>query len=300
MYTTDDGALHYIVYAAESVGFQYYANNGTGTVDWGDGTTPYSIEGASTTGYSNAITHHYGTPGKHTIKVTMTAGIIAPRLLNCEVLEMHFGSRNVLCTMQYPTLTAVAMPNSIIFYNGNMPNESLGGDNVKFLCFASNVNIHLGSLTSGSGVVERISIGENTVMYGYNNTYGAFRSWSRLKYLHGVVYPIQALCSNCANLREVSFYFSTTVIGEEAFYGTGLHSVSLPSMLNYINANAFANCYSLQEIKFGSATPPTVSNANAFSNLPTDCTIYVPSGHLSDYTSASNYPDPNTYTYVEY
>ena len=47
------------------------------------------------------------------------------------------------------------------------------------------------------------------------------------------------------------------------------------------------------------ASPPTVNNANAFSGLPTDCVIYVPTGKLADYTSAQNYPSSATYTYAE-
>lgn len=55
----------------------------------------------------------------------------------------------------------------------------------------------------------------------------------------------------------------------------------------------------MKSIHFLPTTPPTVAEANAWTNLPTDCTIYVPTGTLADYTTAANYPDPATYTYVE-
>lgn len=54
----------------------------------------------------------------------------------------------------------------------------------------------------------------------------------------------------------------------------------------------------LEEIHFTSTTPPTAASG-WYSNIPTTCKIYVPTGYLSTYTSASNYPDPATYTYIE-
>jgi hypothetical protein len=56
----------------------------------------------------------------------------------------------------------------------------------------------------------------------------------------------------------------------------------------------------LNEIHFHAETPPTLSGAFFNANTaPRAVVIYVPQGSLSSYTSASNYPDPNTYTYVE-
>lgn len=56
--------------------------------------------------------------------------------------------------------------------------------------------------------------------------------------------------------------------------------------------------YSLKEIHFLSATPPTI-NSSFESYIPTTCKIYVPTGSLSAYTSASNYPSSSKYTYIE-
>ena len=47
-------------------------------------------------------------------------------------------------------------------------------------------------------------------------------------------------------------------------------------------------------------TIPPIAINSSFTDIPTDCIIYVPQGSLSAYKSASNYPNPNTYTYVEY
>lgn len=83
-------------------------------------------------------------------------------------------------------------------------------------------------------------------------------------------------------------------------YLNALQSLYIGNGVTSIGSSAFYNCYGLGFIKFKPETPPTVANINAWTNMPTDCIIYVPQGTLAAYTSATNYPDPATYTYVEY
>ena len=127
---------------------------------------------------------------------------------------------------------------------------------------------------------------------------------------------------NCYSLATVDVPDSVISIGENAFYGCycvssakvphgvvtvnkstyyGCYKVTyinIPSSVAEIGTNAFT-CYGVSEIHFGSVTPPVLSGSNSFANIPTDCIIYVPSGSLDAYTSATNYPDPATYTYME-
>ena len=94
---------------------------------------------------------------------------------------------------------------------------------------------------------------------------------------------------------------SVTSISNSAFYNCySLASISIPDSVTSISGSAFYNCYGLGFIKFESETPPTVTNVNTWNGIPTDCILYVPQGALSAYTSATNYPDPAKYTYVEY
>jgi hypothetical protein len=53
-------------------------------------------------------------------------------------------------------------------------------------------------------------------------------------------------------------------------------------------------------IKFIPSTPPTVSNSNAWSNVPTSTKILVPINTYRAYTTATNYPNPSTYKYFVY
>ena len=91
-----------------------------------------------------------------------------------------------------------------------------------------------------------------------------------------------------------------TSIGDSVFSGCySLASVSIPDGVTSIGAGAFRICKGLGEIHFLSTTPPVVADYSTFQSIPTDCKIYVPAGHLADYTGATNYPSSSTYTYVE-
>lgn len=91
----------------------------------------------------------------------------------------------------------------------------------------------------------------------------------------------------------------TQILSSTFSYCSSLNTMTFHSGITSIQATAFTGCYGLTEIHFLSTTPPTVANANAWTGIPTTCKIYVPTGTLSAYTSAANYPDPATYTYIE-
>ena len=104
----------------------------------------------------------------------------------------------------------------------------------------------------------------------------------------------------CYSLSSITIPDSVTSIGSSAFRGCrSLSSITIPDGVTSIGEYAFSDCYGIAHIYFLPTTPPSVSNPNAFSGIPTDCVIHVPVGSLSAYTSATNYPSSSTYTYVE-
>ena len=105
---------------------------------------------------------------------------------------------------------------------------------------------------------------------------------------------------SCYSLASITIPDGVTSIGANAF-GTcrSLASITIPDGVTSIGANAFGGCYGLGEMHFLPTAPPAVANSNAFSNVQTDCKIYVPAGSLAAYTSATNYPSSSTYTYIE-
>ena len=103
------------------------------------------------------------------------------------------------------------------------------------------------------------------------------------------------------SIKRVYIGADIAMVGSNAFQNCyGLQSITIPDSVTSIGSNAFQNCYGLGVIKFSSSTPPSIPSSSAWTGVPTDCKIYVPTGTLEIYTMAANYPPSSTYTYVEY
>lgn len=94
----------------------------------------------------------------------------------------------------------------------------------------------------------------------------------------------------CYALAFITISNSVTNIGPSALGQCyTLTSITIPNSVTSIGTSAFSNCYGISEYHFKPTTPPTLASTNAFSNIPSDCIIYVPQGSLSAYQSATNY-----------
>lgn len=147
-----------------------------------------------------------------------------------------------------------------------------------------------------------------TSLYYLQDTYNIIRAYAfydcKSLYsitIRNIVTDIQhEVFSNCENLVIVEFEQNSGLetIGSFAFENCSqLQSMIVPNSVTSIGENAFYGCNELETVTFEPTTPPTLAGDLG---LPTTCTIRVPQGTLSAYTSASNYPDPSDYTYVEY
>ena len=94
----------------------------------------------------------------------------------------------------------------------------------------------------------------------------------------------------CYSLSSISIPASVTRINNSAFgYCHSLASITIPSRVTSIGSYAFQYCYGVSEYHLLPTTPPTLSNTNAFKNIPSDCIIYVPQGCLEAYQNATNW-----------
>ena len=86
-------------------------------------------------------------------------------------------------------------------------------------------------------------------------------------------------------ITEVEFDNTITSIGFCAFDScSSLTSVTIPSWITSINSYAFSDCSSLTSVTCLATTPPTLGSG-VFNG--SSCPIYVPTGTLSTYRSAS-------------
>ena len=96
--------------------------------------------------------------------------------------------------------------------------------------------------------------------------------------------------NNCFSLASVTILNGVITIGNSVFNNcASLASITIPDSVTSIGNYAFNNCYGVAEYHLKPTTPPTLSNTNAFSNIPSDCIIYVPAGCLEAYQNATNW-----------
>lgn len=106
--------------------------------------------------------------------------------------------------------------------------------------------------------------------------------------------------SGCSSLEDIEFPNSVTSMSGSILRDcTSLRKLVVPSSVTSVSTYAFSGNTAMQEYHFKSTTPPTLSNTNAFTSIPSGCIIYVPysADHsvLAAYQSATNWS-----TYASY
>ena len=104
-----------------------------------------------------------------------------------------------------------------------------------------------------------------------------------------VTYISSSIFNGCTSLMNVTISSKATVIENSAFYGCiSLMSVIIPDKVTNIKPGAFSGCVTLTSITSENITPPKVSS-NTFTDVPTDCLIYVPFDSVDTYKAADNW-----------
>lgn len=199
-------------------------------------------------------------------------------------------------------LTSVTLPNTVTTIGSYAFQECRKLAEINFPTSLTTIGNYGFSSNSGStNQLTSITLPSTVSSIGTH----VFENAARLTYLDlsaTIITTIpDAMTYNATHLQTVKLPTTITTINNTVFRNCyELTSIVVPANVATIGANVFNGCRSLTSIKFDPTAPPTVSNANTWTNLPTTCIIQVPTGSLTAYTTASNYPDPNTYTYVEY
>lgn len=272
--------------------------SGGNTIDWGDGTT---VTPTGTT--KQTLTHTYSSTGEYVIKLTNSSGTFC------------FGNTNV--------------SNSLLFYDG--VNNSANGMYQNYASILDKVELGSGwkidtarQFANCKNLTDVYISSAPTGTKIETNMFANCQSLKTFEFADNVLNSITTSGTHVFNacpaleqtnippkltkvndnwfynsyaLKKVAIPSDVTSIGSNAFYGcTNLISVEIPADVAEIANQGFANCYGLHEIHMKSTTPPTLSNANAFSLTNANahpCVIYVPysvdHSVLNTYKTASNW-----------
>lgn len=299
MYITDDGKTRLYIEVDQllrtdvQIRFSQTVANGV-TVDWGDGSAAETFAG---TGVVTTAHHLYTKIGNYCITLDpaddCTLGIGAnSTTYSGSVMGNGSGSSFVY----YAMLQSAEIGKNVV---------SLGRS--AFYCCLALSSV---SVPKGLTTVDRDA-------FAYCHALKSITIPSSVTFVDASFAQCYSLSSisfanEITHIQASAFQYNYSIIGISLPEGTdslmaatfsycyGLTYVVFPNGLTGIAANAFNGCGSLAALVFKRSQPPSVLASSAFFYLPTDCKIYVPAGSLAAYTSATNYPDPNTYTYIEY
>lgn len=294
MYVTDDGKTRiYIVLESGRLSPTLTIfPNGSVVVDWGDGNTD-TITGTSTSTVKTKQ-HTYSKGGSYTItlSVTGTCRIGASSTYQC-LIGAYDSSVDIRNNVYRAAVKRIELGNNLQFNRNcfymfidmqsiTIPSYVTAFDNSSFYTCRS-----LRSITFPSGITTM-----GTSMFRDNTSLQLIsipKTFPTSSEMFRFNYALRRF--SVPNIASLAQRFLQDCYS--------LSSITIPSTVTSIASEAFSGCQGLAEIHFKPTTPPAVANANAWTNLPTDCKIYVPSGYKSAYTSASNYPSASSYTYIE-
>ena len=300
MYITSDGKTRLYIRLGEGRLKPYLGltGNSSGTavsIDWGDNSAAESVTLNTSTVYTP---HEYAAVGEYVIAITVTNGSISfnSTLGSSNIIRKSAAANAYDDKVYQNALTKLQIGESVTSIGNSAFNSCYSLTSVTIPSSVTSIGTvafagcySLTSVTIPSSVT---SIGD----YAYQNCY----SLTSVTIPSSVTSIGNSAFNSCYSLTSVTIPSSVTSIGNSAFSSCySLTSVTIPSSVTSIGNSAFSSCYGLRFIKFNASTPAT-AGSNAFNGIPTDCIIYVPTGSLSAYTSASNYPSSSTYTYVEY
>jgi hypothetical protein len=292
MYITDDGKTRIYIRLEEgrTSPMLGICPNGTVTVDWGDGTTPDTLTGTSTTTVKWTPNHVYAAPGEYVIKLTVDGAM---------GFYGQSSSNDGSAILRYSSST----DNRNYVYQNSVQKIEIGNGVTSIGQYAFYTCYSLASITMPDGVK---SIGQRS--------FSVCNSLASITMPDGVTSIGQYAFTTCHSLASITMPNSVKSIEQHAFHPcNSLASITMPDGVTSIEQSAFAYCYSLASITMPDGvtsigrqsfvscycvafydftaytTVPTLAHTNAFTNIPADCQIRVPAKLVDEWKAATNW-----------
>ena len=282
-----DGKTHlWIKIAAEGrmdvpLYFQQTVANGV-TIDWGDGSATETLSG----GINVNTTHTYAAIGEYVISLDVADGC---------TLGFGHGSMNG-CVMG-----SIDSPNRV--YCNMLKKVEIGNGVTSIGDYAFQCCLSLASIVIPEGVM---SIGIQAFLYCLSlasivipegvtsidgSTFSDCRSLASIVIPEGVTSIANSVFNSCSSLASIVIPEGVTSIEDYAFKDClSLASIVIPEGVMSIGFQAFIACCGMKFYDFTKhIAVPTLSNANVFKYIPSDCEIRVPAALYDEWISATNW-----------
>ena len=309
MYITDDGKTRLCIrIAAEGrmtvpLYISQTVANGV-TIDWGDGSATETLAG---TGNVNT-THTYANIGDYVITLdpvdgctlgfgdgsnpycvlggTGNAGRVYRNMLQAVQIGISVASIGGYAFSDCSSLASITIPDGV---------TSIGNYAFSYCYSLASITIPDGVTSIGGyAFSDCYSLASITIPNGVtsigDNAFDSCYSLASITIPDGVTSIGVAAFENCSSLASITIPDGATSIRISAFNSCySLASITIPDGVTSIGEAAFVYCYGMAEYHLKPTTPPTLSSSNAFSDIPSDCIIYVPQGCLQAYQNATNW-----------
>lgn len=301
MYITDDEKTRIYVHFEDErkTPFIQLRPNGTVVIDWGDNTATTTLSGTSVSTTKTAF-HNYESGGDYVITLTVTGTVsIAGSTASGNgsyLLQKEDGTSSTYASAVYRnsiqkvelgrgiafgaatfkdmfSLSTITIPKYLtdpweyVFYDCYslksiiIPNENSAVNSYAFYNCSS---------------LESVSVPNNMSGIRSYAFYGC-RTLSNFNIPNGATSVDNYAFYNNYSLKSIAIPSGITSIGQNVFSNCyALASIVIPNTVTSIGSSAFSSCYGIKEYHFKSTTPPTLGGSGVFTNIQSDCIIYVP------------------------